>query len=207
MTARPYLPTAAFLAAVTAAGIAYGVHTDRWGRSPDRAAAAAKLAELPRTIGPWVGEDRPIDPDDVMKAGIDGYILREYRHPTARQAVTLFVVCGRPGPVSVHTPDVCYQASGFMMAGSPAREPIGPDAVWSAVMAKPAAVVPEALAVRWAWRTPTSGWQAADRPRVTFARSGVLYKVYALTDRTARTDPAPDFLALALPALDRALTD
>ncbi|MEO2089604.1 MAG: exosortase-associated EpsI family protein [Gemmataceae bacterium] len=207
MTARPYLPTVAFLVAVAGAGVAHGLYTDRWGQSPDRAAAAAKLADIPRTIGPWVGEDRPMDPAEVAAAGVDGYVHRVYRNPATRQAVTLFVVCGRPGPVSVHTPDVCYQASGFMLAGSPAREPVGPAEVWSAVMAKPSAAVPEALAVRWAWRTPTAGWQAPDRPRVSFARSGVLYKAYVLTDRTARTDPAPDFMALALPALDRVLAD
>lgn len=121
MTARPYLPTAAFLAAVAAAGVAHGLYSDRWERSPDRAAAAAKLADLPRTIGPWVGEDRSLDPAEVAAAGVDGYAHRVYRNPATRQAVTLFVVCGRPGPVAVHTPDVCYQASGFMMAGRPAR--------------------------------------------------------------------------------------
>lgn len=211
MTTKPALPVAAFLVAVVAAGAGHGVYADRWGQSPDRAAAAARLANVPTAIGPWVGEDRTLDAAELAKAGIDGYLLRTYRSPAARRAVTLFVVCGRPGPVAVHTPDVCYQASGYALAAAPARETIpGGGAVWAAAMTKPAAAVPEALTVRWAWRTPAPGWQAPDRPRMAFARAGVLYKAYALTDRagaTAVPDPAPEFLALALPALDRALAD
>lgn len=217
MTIKPYLPLSAFLVAVMAAGVAHGLYTDRWGQSPDRAAAAARLANVPATIGPWVGEDRPLDDEEVRRAGVDGYLLRTYRSSTTRQVVTLFVVCGRPGPVSVHTPDVCYQASGYAMAAEPARESIAlpgaaPAGVWSTSMAKPSAAVPEALAVRWAWRTRDAGWQAPDRPRVTFARSGILYKMYVLTDRVGasrpgRADPATEFLSLALPTLDRALAE
>jgi hypothetical protein len=212
MSVKPHLPLAGFLVAVVAAGAAHGVYTDRWGRSPDRAAAVARLADVPKTIGPWVGEDLPLDAEEVARAGVDGHLLRVYRHPAGRRAVTLFVVCGRSGPLSVHTPDVCYQASGYAMTTAPAREPIpGTDAnVWAATMTKPAAAVPEALTVRWAWRTTHPGWHAPDRPRMAFARAGVLYKVYALTDRTGppgRPDPAADFLGLALPALDRALAE
>jgi hypothetical protein len=212
---KPYLPLVAFLAAVVAAGVAHGLHTDRWGRSPDREAAAARLANVPTTIGPWVGEDRLLDAEEVHSAGVDGYLLRVYRNSVTRQSVTLFVVSGRPGPVAVHTPDVCYQASGYAMAAEPAREsiplPAAPADVWATTMAKPSAALPEALSVRWAWRTRDAGWRAPDRPRVTFARAGVLYKLYVLTDRlggrSARPDPAAEFLTLALPALDRALAE
>ena len=215
MTALKHWPLLGFLVATIAAGAAYGTWTDRWGRSADREVAVERLATIPRELGGWVGTDVEISGAEVHRAGIDGYVLRTYQHPKTAQRVTLLVVCGRPGPVSVHTPDVCFQGSGYELTTVPAREPVslgeGTATVWSTVMRKSASVLPDTLSVRWAWRTPSGGWQAADRPRVTFARNKVLFKIYVVSDQSAaavrsgRTDPAVEFLPAALPALDRCL--
>ena len=34
---------------------------------------------------------------------------------------TALILCGRPGPVSIHTPDVCYRGLGYEPTGSPSR--------------------------------------------------------------------------------------
>ena len=38
--------------------------------------------------------------------------------------VGVLLLCGRPGPVSVHTPDLCFPGAGFQEAGEPTRCPI-----------------------------------------------------------------------------------
>ena len=41
-------------------------------------------------------------------------------HPSIRPALSsVLLVCGRPGPVSVHTPDVCYAGVGYAMENPP----------------------------------------------------------------------------------------
>ncbi len=66
--------------------------------------------------------------------------------------------------------------------------------------------VPEALDVLWAWTTNGS-WTASTSPRVAFARSPVLYKLYVVRrltrpDEKPPPEPCQDFLRLFLPALD-----
>src|SRR5207249_1784629 len=125
-------------AVVIPCGLLYGLWTDRWVVSDEPGASAAKLAGLPLAVGGWEGEALALDAGGRSPAGVAGHLSRRYRNRLNGGAVSVLLVCGRPGPVSVHTPDVCYGGAGYDLAGPPARYevPAGaaspPAAFWTA---------------------------------------------------------------------------
>ncbi|MBI1832744.1 MAG: exosortase-associated EpsI family protein, partial [Planctomycetes bacterium] len=107
---RIMLITAA-CAILIASGVVHGVWTDRWSDQSDLADAAKRLDRLPMTLGAWHGMDVEMDKDP--NTDLAGMIARRYVHAKTGKAVTLFLACGRSGPVCTHTPDVCYAGSGY----------------------------------------------------------------------------------------------
>src|SRR5438067_10570351 len=101
------LPILAAIAVVVPCGVVSGLWTDRWGVSAEPAASAAKLAGLPLTVGVWEGEALAAESGGRGPAGVAGQLVRRYRNRLNGDVVSVLLVCGRPGPVSVHTPDVC----------------------------------------------------------------------------------------------------
>src|ERR1700742_4693745 len=93
-------------------GAVHGIYSDRWGPSGQLEKALKRLDRVPIAFGDWAGEDLPFEQSDMARAGIEGTVLRRYKNPRTRESVSLLVVCGRGGPISVHTPDVCYAGSG-----------------------------------------------------------------------------------------------
>ena len=211
---RYLLLLALALAVVILHGVAHGLWTHRWLASDEPAASAARLAKVPLRVGDWDGEDLEMDPRHFVIAEIDGYLLRRYVHRRSRVVVSLLVVCGRPGPVSVHTPDVCYRGAGFDPGPAERRlVEAGPGAApaefWVAAFRQRDAAAPARLRIFWAWNDK-SGWRAVDHPRLVFGRAPALYKLYVVRDVTAADDPpeadvGAEFLRRLLPALDAAL--
>src|SRR5262249_9023634 len=85
-------------------GIVHGLWTDRWGLSAAPTASAERLQHIPLVLGEWRGEEVPIDADSSK--GVAGYLCRRYVNQR-NEMVTVALVCGRPGAVVTHTPDVC----------------------------------------------------------------------------------------------------
>jgi hypothetical protein len=120
------------------------------------------------------------------------------------------LVGGRPGPVSIHTPEACYGASGFVV-GMPTRT-MGPDAkseFWTTDAVRTRATEETRLRLFWAWNAG-DGWSAPDSPRQRFARYGVLHKLYVLRelngpDDAGKDEPCLAFLRDLLPELERTL--
>jgi hypothetical protein len=206
------LPTVIVFAAVLVAGVVPGLWTGRWEPTTDLEAAAARMAQVPLVVGDWEGQDLPINSREVAAAQATGILRRQYVHRQTRAVVTLALVCGRPGPVSVHTPDVCYRGSGFEEQGREFRtEPLGASGDKFIVrrFVKSTVAVPEHLRVFYGW-SAGGAWEAPENPRLTFARQPVLYKLYAIRqlaqpNESAADDPALEFLVALLPALRPAL--
>ena len=79
------------------------------GRSSTNIAdAAARLDGVPRTLGDWRGEEEPLDAADLQRSGIRGHFSCRYRNIVTGEKIWLLILCGRSGPISVHTPDICY---------------------------------------------------------------------------------------------------
>jgi hypothetical protein len=209
--------TAASLVAfalLVGSGLAHGRLTDRWGTSGALARAIARLDRIPRSVGDWEGRDVAMDRRQIERAQIRGYLARKYRNVRDGREVTVLLVCGRPGPISVHTPDVCYAGAGY----EPGSPPV-PGAVATgdhragflkARFRKVDALVPEILDIFWAWNA-RGVWEAPANPRIGFAPYQALFKVYVIAGRDGAAAAAPgeptvdqDFAGLILTELDRA---
>jgi hypothetical protein len=164
-------------------------------------------------IGTWSGTEESLEPGIMEQAQIEGYLLRRYTDEQSGTVVSLLIVCGRPGPVSVHTPDVCYGGAGFALesgmkaldiedVGGPARFRVGD-------FIKEASTRVDRLRVFWAW-TVGSGFEEPTRPRIAYALQPYLYKMYVVRNLAGgnpapEDDPSVGFLKAALPVLQATL--
>ena len=201
---------------LTASGITHRLWSGSWNVSGEPGISAARVAEVPSTLGDWVGTDLEVDARQLARAEAVGYLCRRYVQRRTGVEVTAFLLCGRPGPISVHPPTICYQGLGFQVVGSPERYNVEGDAemppatfFW-ANFVKADSATPDKLRIYWAWKVGR-GWQAPQHPRWTFGAAQALYKLYItyralpgaeLPDR----DPCQDFMRDFLPELERALS-
>lgn len=212
---RRTVPILLALALVVAAGIVHGQWTHRWTDSDAIRAAAARLADLPTTLGDWHGEPLEIAQKLLEVGEIAGYVARRYEDQVHHDSVTILLVCGRPGPIAVHTPDVCYTGTGFQLVGAldaytpPTKAP-QPRAVFNnALMGTTHSPSPSYLRILWAW-SALGAWEAPQNPRVAYAAREVLYKLYVIHEPNGPNalspqDPGPRFLSTLLPVLERTL--
>ncbi len=196
-------------------GFAHGLRTDRWVVSRELQDAAARLAKVPAAFGDWEGLDQKIDGRELEAAGIVGYVMRRYENRRNGAALTVLLVCGRPGRISVHTPDVCYAGAGYVAAQSPERLPLNPgptrptaEVMW-ADFVKEKASVPAQLRIFWAWSTG-GPWKAPENPRLAHASHRALYKIYTIRETAGPAgpvdgDPGVAFLKEFLPVLEGTL--
>jgi hypothetical protein len=204
------LPALTACIAVIACGIVHGFFTDRWQKPVALDEAAGRLEQVPDEIGGWVAERLEVNPRDT--AELEGCIQRRYKKRGATGPyVNVALVCGRPGPVSIHTPAVCYAASGYDV-GSPRRVKAqdGKSEFWTADAVKKKATEETRLRIYWAW-SDGQGWTAPDDPRMLFTgHCQVLHKLYVLRELggasdSSADDPCLEFMSVLLPAVDRAL--
>jgi hypothetical protein len=201
---------------VATLGVVHGVYTDRWGASGQLEQALEGLPRVPMKIGDWTGEDVPYEAEALTRAGIRGGVFRRYTNTRTREAVSLLIVCGRGGPVSVHTPDVCYSAAGYhQMAPEQRKEVEAGEAqkcwFYIARFGKPTAVVPQQLEIYWTWSRDGVTWNAPENPRLALARSPALYKLYVVREYAPKTRAetaltSEEFLRQALPVIRQSLS-
>jgi Protein of unknown function (DUF3485) len=208
------LPIFLTLPLVVAFGIGEGLWTNRWGWSDGTERAAARLAGVPRTLGDWQGQDEQLDARQIARAEMVGYVLRRYVNRRTGAQLSVLLVCGRPGPTSVHTPEVCFPGAGYALAAPAERQDIALEGqpltaqLWRGQFQKGGAV-PDAVRIYWGW-TANGDWSAPDHPRVTFASARALYKLYVTRslsrpDEPLAEDPSGDFLRAFLPELRQCL--
>jgi hypothetical protein len=201
------------LAALTASlltlagGYVHGLWTDRWQPAVEPAVALERYNTIAMALGDWLGE--PVAAS-TSASDAAGDLQRRYVNRKTGQVVVVALVCGRPGPVSIHTPDACYVASGFAV-GEP-RRTSGPDQnseFWTTDAVRTRVTEETRLRLYWAWNAG-QGWSAPDSPRQRFASFPVLHKLYVLRElagpgETVKEEPCLAFMRVFLPELDRAL--
>jgi len=206
------LTFAAGLAVVIASGLAYGAWTQRWQKSASLEARAAKLRQLPDDFGPWKGQAADLDADALAMVGAEGWWVRRFTDERSGATLLAIILCGRPGPLSVHKPEACYGGAGYESEG-PAIKYAPPDVksaeCWTGKF-KEALAGGRELRIFWSW-CGGDGWRASDNPRWDFARLPALYKLYVVRETTGRADrldddPAADFLRRLLPEATRVLS-
>jgi hypothetical protein len=204
-------------AVVVLSGAVHGKWTGRWGDDTALEDAVARLGRIPLAVGDWRGADQVLGREETEAARIAGYCYRRYENLRSRHAVTVLLACGRPGPIAVHTPDICFEGAGYRRLAPPApcRLAYGGDdraaGFRTMRMRQAEAASPTELRIFWSW-SAGGAWQAPDNPRVAFARRRALYKLYVLREYAGEEvrpedDPCAEFLRALLPALDAALAE
>src|SRR4051794_1677541 len=103
-------------ATMIASGLLHGYWTDRWQVPVEPAVAAARLEKVPASLGDWEVQETEGKPGTV-DAALAGSLQRQYVNRRTGQKVAVVLVCGRFGPVSIHTPEACYGSSGYLVSG------------------------------------------------------------------------------------------
>jgi hypothetical protein len=189
-----HLPIITAAGLLLVAGLVHGFWTDRWTTSEALAEAAARLAQLPQNVGDWQGQNLDIQREETE--AITGHLYRRYVNRSTGASVTVALVCGKPGPVSIHTPDACYRAGGFEVA-TPTRVSVPGEAGKSAGeflyadLSKKTATEHIRQRIFWSW-SPGGEWQVPDNPREDFVRQPVLFKWYVIRDIQGANEPAED---------------
>lgn len=206
-------PLFAFIGLTICIGAGHGMWTDRWSQSDDLKRHLALLEKVPINFGDWQGENAPYESEDMARAGIKGCIVRRYKNERTGSTVSLLIVCGRGGPICVHTPDICYAGAGYRQVA--AQEKIKGEQksidVWRADFEMPRSVINKRLEISWTWSRDGKTWSAPDNPRITFARYPSLYKMYVVHEKsiasTINDDTSTEFLARLLPELQNSLSE
>jgi hypothetical protein len=202
------LPILAAVPLLLTFGVAEGTWTERWHQSHAAEDAAALLAGVPATVGEWHSQDEELDPRQAVKAELSGSLLRQYTNRSNGAAIMVMLVCGRPGPVALHTPDICFVGSGQEMIETQKAQTIPDDRPAQFFVAKfrrGDETVAEYFRVAWGW-SANGDWSAPASPRLAFARVPALYKLYVVrpmvrADEPLADDPTSKFLRLFLPQL------
>lgn len=173
---------------IVLAGVVHGGLSGRWGASQELQQAVERLNSIDQTIGEWQARDFELDPQQIQIGEIASYLARSYRNASGEQ-YTVMLVCGRPGPISAHTPEWCYGGAGFHTetANVTERLEVGDNrsaSFWRNLFLKERAAVPESLEICWAWNAG-DGWQAPENPRLAYSPERFLYKLYVVRDASA----------------------
>lgn len=206
------IPALAGISAVLASGFVHGMWTERWGVAAEPAAWAAKLDRVPAEVGDWQSRGGKVNPKEP--GGISGSLQSVYRNHRTGKEVTVYLVCGRPAPVSIHTPDVCYGAAGYeVLSPAPFALPAGaatPAEFQTALFRKKQAADQTLLRIFWSWSS-NGEWMVPEKgPRRAFASCPALFKLYLIremnsSDDPLETDPCVDLMKQLLPQLQQSL--
>jgi hypothetical protein len=200
------------LAIVAVVALVQGGWTQRWEKSVELESAVQRLAAAPDDLGSWKAELSELEADALAAAGAQGSWVRRYTDERTGASVQIILLCGRPGPMSVHRPEHCYRGAGYDMLADPIPCTIPgerPAYCWTTRFRKEESSGDVTLRIFWTWLSD-DGWRAPDSPRLAFAHLPALYKLYAIRELPSRPerpelDPTLDLLRQLLPALSSAL--
>lgn len=185
--------------AITAGGAAHGLMTDRWGLPTQVAETAGRVRTLPETIGAWRSSETPLDRRQLEMAGAVGAVSRTYEDSTTGEKVQVHLLAGRPGPISLHEPTVCFVGAGLTQVENTVKYEVqgnraGVTAQFSKAVFRSARQADRGLLTLWTWSPDGTVWSAPEHPRSAFAGSGCLFKLYVIAD-PARDSEGPSKLS------------
>lgn len=178
---KPILPIVMFLLLI-GGGVVDGFITNRWTPSDELQRATEALQNVPVTIGEWEGVNDEIDERTMRVAAATGAIKRIFTNRETNDWISVTVMCGPHGPISLHPPTVCFVGAGWELAGDAetADIPFKQDSTcefWQAEFARTERLQQQTIVTNWGWNNG-SGWKASDNPRFEYAGSPYLFKLY-----------------------------
>jgi hypothetical protein len=183
----------------------------RCGPSREAQASAVLVAGFPREIDTWkVESEEPLSPGAVRMLQCAGYVNRVYTDQSTGESVKVVVMVGPAGPLSVHTPEICYRSTNYEIQQPRQTISIPGDRstphTFSTVTFEVNDASSRHLRVYYAW-SDGNGWIAPSQPRFYFAGKSLLYKVQVATQTSdshnGGIDPGLRFIHSALPYLEK----
>lgn len=202
---RPIMP--AMIAAVVLVGtVAGGVVQRQYdSRTTDKQAlerAAGLLnRQLPDQVGNWrLLAKQELSPEVVKMLRCPAHLNRVYVHDQTGDRITVAVIVGPAGPVSVHTPEICYSSRDFAIQAPRTVTKItdkteAEHTLWSLRLNSNDPLGPK-LQVFYGW-SQGANWEAVKDPRFKYSANELLYKIQLarpVTGEVPGFDPDQDFL-------------
>jgi hypothetical protein len=206
-----YLPIFLGVVAIVGLTIPQIRMSDRFADTNFSAQQQAKLLDnIPIKIGDWVGEDLEIDPVVRKTAGAVGAVSRIYRNSRTGDKVDLWLIVGHGRAIAAHTPNICYQASGFEMRAEenslyPMSFPDQPQTspFWTNTFFKSDITGRRLIRVFWSWYNAESEenegkvvWEAPSNSRYHFGNTRALYKMYFTSEMKNQRETADESACL-----------
>jgi hypothetical protein len=207
------LGTLLTVALTVAVGILQGSLSNRWGASDFQRQAGLKLEAFPKTFGEWemVGKPEQLDQNSLDQLQPYGYLQRRYENRKSKAVVSMTVLLGPNGRISVHTPEVCFAGRNHEQLGERVKiripEKEGEDSVWKTSF-RLQGVDAQLQNIYYSWSSGDH-WDASENPRVSYATKPLLYKIQlsniVSAESSLQADPAILFLTDFFPALRKHL--
>lgn len=217
MVTRPWLISTLILL-LAAGGVDRYVHIQR-AISPALAEGEQRLAQLPESIGSWVGEKTTVDESLLKSLAAEGGRVLQYRDGQTGMSVLVALLVGHPGLMTDQIPEKTFRNIGFAFDNESLRHAL--------IETRLRIPVPGTLAHMDFWRQDSkvpmrvwhgwydgTSWSRPDHARWRFLDRPVIYRlqVWSLmaTDPLAPNpgalvDPSRQFLIDALPTITKLL--
>jgi hypothetical protein len=170
------------VAALTlATGVIHGRMRNRWGPTADGKAAVEQLEKIPLQFGNWHCESsEKLDATSLKMLECHGYFVRKYVNSSSGEAVNVTLLLGPPGPIAVHTPEICFPSQAYK-SRSPRQQvsienAIGTADEFWALTYQASNLRADVLRVYYGWSIG-GPWSAASNARYAFAGAAYLYKI------------------------------
>jgi hypothetical protein len=185
---RIFSPWILVMLLTAGAGAMAGKFNNRWGQPVDLIAAGERLDQVRQNFGDWeMLQEFEFDADVAQMLQCSGHLHRAYRHKPTGDVVNMFVIVGPPGPISVHTPEICYSSRDYDIIAPRERLSVGDGQTFWGLSMRGNDLMANAMHIAYAW-SAGQNWQAAEQPRFTFGGQPLLYKLQ-LSSRTADNLP------------------
>jgi hypothetical protein len=163
-----------------ASGLLHGRMSQRWGMDERMQLAAQQLAMFPEQIGAWQQEAT----FEMGKSAIEllecqGYVQRGYRNRETGDYVKLALMVGPGAKMSIHVPEICYEASNFTLLSPRQRFHVtaaGQEHAFWGVTFQVNDATERRVRVLYGW-SDGQQWVAPRMPRWSVAGQPVLYKL------------------------------
>ena len=182
------LPTMVAVIVVAAGTYYQGQLSERWSlqNSEELDSFTARLDGIPERIGGWVSTDEPIDQEQFKASRCTGCVSRRYRNERNDDMVSVYLVSGTGRNVTIHSPDQCYVAAGYLMDNNKRQFTIDIESsdqhpeFLTSLFTKETKMGAERLRIFWTYSSD-GAWKGPKDPKRMFGVEPAMYKIYFIT--------------------------